>query len=158
MISLASIKESVFGVFYIVNESSARSNTGQWNVRLIILGYFIDTGQVRENVCNPLLVRLRFHIYICIWFVLVSEPLRIHLLFSVFCLMLDIHFVNRHPNLSYSKHDLRRFCGLFSALGKIFFPEHVSSCPLCQRVMVIAFHFSFQNSPGTAGKQSSVPL
>ena len=94
MINLASIKESVFGVFYIVNESSARSNTGQWNVRLIILGYFIDTGQVRETVQNPLLVQSAFHICICIcmWFVLISEPLCIHFFFSFFVKLLAFIF------------------------------------------------------------------
>ncbi len=48
MLNIASIKESVFGVFSILNESSARSNAGEWNTRLIRLSYFIDAGQAHE--------------------------------------------------------------------------------------------------------------
>ena len=46
MFGLAGLKESLFGVFYIMNESSSQHKTGTWQLRLCVLGFLLDAGQV----------------------------------------------------------------------------------------------------------------
>ena len=43
------MKDSIFGVFYIMNEASKKSNqdgaSGAWLKRWCIVSYFLDSGQ-----------------------------------------------------------------------------------------------------------------
>ena len=46
MTGLIIFKESLFGVFHVVNESFGKSETGPWQLRWCVLGYVLDTVQV----------------------------------------------------------------------------------------------------------------
>ncbi len=46
------MKDSIFGVFYIMNEASTKSDhgsSGVWQRRWCILSYFLDSGQVFQT-------------------------------------------------------------------------------------------------------------
>jgi hypothetical protein len=46
MAILPGLKESVFGISYVVNESHAHAPSGPWRIRWCILGYLLDAAQV----------------------------------------------------------------------------------------------------------------
>ena len=51
MFSLMIFKESVFGVYYLTNESS--SAAGPWNIRWCLLKFFLDAIQV-DDISEPI--------------------------------------------------------------------------------------------------------
>ena len=91
MVGLLGVKESIFGVFYIVNESTSKEN-GPWHVRWCLFRYFLDAVQVVFCVfdftidCSGLI-----DIYWQVLRVLIS--LRQFLLFTVVCEQYDVIFL-----------------------------------------------------------------
>ncbi len=55
MIGLFGLKESLFGTFYMLNEStSAYAEATPWNIRLCIIGYVLDAIQVVHDKNLPI--------------------------------------------------------------------------------------------------------
>jgi hypothetical protein len=50
MAVIPGLKESVFGVSYVLHESSSHNPIGPWRLRWCVLGYLIDAAQVRLSI------------------------------------------------------------------------------------------------------------